>query len=199
MSMPISEEEQTACLQCDLLMPRPAVAPGERASCPRCCAHLSALPRDGLIRSFAYCSSAVVLLGLALSFPFLSMKVGAMENVMTLPQSALELYHQGMVLLSFLVAASILILGDVGEGDAVRIPAAIVAGVGFLGAGAIMRSGYSVTGMATAAGIWVTASIGLLVGACFLVISIAATVFVLLVSNGTRIVLQRMAERDGSN
>jgi putative Mg2+ transporter-C (MgtC) family protein len=99
------------------------------------------------------------------------------------------------------VAASILILGDVGaaEGDAVRIPAAIVAGVGFLGAGAIIRSGHSVTGMATAAGIWVTASIGLLVGAGFFVISIAATVFVLLASNGTRIVLQRMTDRNGSN
>jgi paraquat-inducible protein A len=110
MSMLLSEEEQTACLQCDLLMPRPAVAPGERASCPRCGAHLSAIPRDGLLRSFAYSLSAVILLGLALSFPFLSMKVGGMENVMTLPQSALELYQEGMVLLSLLVAASILII-----------------------------------------------------------------------------------------
>jgi putative Mg2+ transporter-C (MgtC) family protein len=97
------------------------------------------------------------------------------------------------------VAASILILGDGAEGDAVRIPAAIVAGIGFLGAGAIMRSGHSVTGMATAAGIWVTASIGLLVGAGFFVIGIAATVFFLLMSNGTRIVLQWTTERKGSD
>jgi len=108
--MQASDLEQTACLQCDLLLPRPAVAPGERAACPRCGAHLSAVPRDGLLRSFAFCLSAVVLLGLAVSFPFLSMKVGGMKNVMTLPQSALELYRHGMVVLSFLVAASILLI-----------------------------------------------------------------------------------------
>jgi uncharacterized paraquat-inducible protein A len=46
---------------------------------------------DGLLRAFAFCLSAVVLLGLAVSFPFLSMKVGGVKNVATLPQSALEL------------------------------------------------------------------------------------------------------------
>jgi paraquat-inducible protein A len=110
MNLQDSEQELTACLQCDLLMPRPTVAPGERAVCPRCGAHLAALPRDGLLRSLAYCVSAVVLLGLAVSFPFMTMKVGGIENIMTLPQSALELYHQGMVVLSVLVAASILLI-----------------------------------------------------------------------------------------
>ena len=83
--------------------------------------------------------------------------------------------------------SSILILGDAwqadGRGDAVRIPAAIVTGVGFLGAGAIMRSDGRVLGMTTAAGIWVVAAIGLLVGSGFWILGVGATVLVLLIIN----------------
>jgi putative Mg2+ transporter-C (MgtC) family protein len=100
------------------------------------------------------------------------------------------------------VAASILILGDVEQETAsgyTHVPAAIVTGVGFLGAGAIIRFGHSVTGMATAAGLWVTGAIGLLVGAGFFVIGTVATVFLLLMSNGTRIAWQRTTERKDSD
>jgi paraquat-inducible protein A len=110
MSARASEQEPIACLHCDLFLSRPAIAPGERASCPRCGAHLAAHPRDGLLRAFAYCSSALILLGLAVSFPFLTMKVGGLENTMTLPQSGIELYVQGMPTLSFVVIASILVI-----------------------------------------------------------------------------------------
>lgn len=94
------------------------------------------------------------------------------------------------------VAASILILGDAalvdGRGDAVRIPAAIVTGVGFLGAGAILRSGERVTGLTTAAGIWVTAAIGVLIGAGFWVVGIAATVIMLVIVNLTALASIRL-------
>ena len=84
-------------------------------------------------------------------------------------------------------SASILILGEAalveGRGDAVRIPAAIVTGVGFLGAGAILRAGQRVTGLTTAAGIWVTAAIGLLVGSGFWIIGIGATALVVAIIN----------------
>ena len=46
-----------------------------------------------------------------------------------------------------------------------RVAAQIVTGIGFLGAGAIMRSGRSVHGMTTAATIWVNAAIGVAAGA----------------------------------
>ncbi len=46
-----------------------------------------------------------------------------------------------------------------------RIAAQIVTGIGFLGAGAIMRSGHSVHGMTTAATIWVNAAVGVAAGA----------------------------------
>ena len=51
-----------------------------------------------------------------------------------------------------------------GRSDPGRIAAQVVAGVGFLGAGAIMRSGLSVRGLTTAACLWTTAAIGLAVG-----------------------------------
>jgi len=49
-------------------------------------------------------------------------------------------------------------------GDATRIAAQIVTGVGFLGAGAIMRTGGNIRGLTTAATIWVNAAVGVAVG-----------------------------------
>ena len=48
--------------------------------------------------------------------------------------------------------------------DLLRVSAAVATGIGFLGAGAIMRSGAQVTGLTSAAGIWVTAGIGVVIG-----------------------------------
>jgi putative Mg2+ transporter-C (MgtC) family protein len=48
-----------------------------------------------------------------------------------------------------------------------RITAQIVTGVGFLGAGAILRSGHGVIGLTTAATIWLVAAIGVIVGLGF--------------------------------
>lgn len=50
-------------------------------------------------------------------------------------------------------------------GDPGRIAAQVVTGVGFLGAGAIMRTGANVHGLTTAALIWVNAAIGVAAGA----------------------------------
>ncbi len=49
-------------------------------------------------------------------------------------------------------------------GDPARIAAQIVTGVGFLGAGSIIREGNKISGLTTAAGIWVVAAIGMAVG-----------------------------------
>ena len=48
--------------------------------------------------------------------------------------------------------------------DPTRIAAQIVTGIGFLGAGAIIRSGMSVRGLTTAASLWVVAAIGMAIG-----------------------------------
>ncbi|HEY0874069.1 MAG TPA: MgtC/SapB family protein [Vicinamibacterales bacterium] len=49
-------------------------------------------------------------------------------------------------------------------GDPTRVAAQIVTGIGFLGAGAIMRTGSGIRGLTTAAMIWVNAAIGVAVG-----------------------------------
>jgi putative Mg2+ transporter-C (MgtC) family protein len=62
-----------------------------------------------------------------------------------------------------------------------RIAAQVVTGIGFLGAGAILRSGRSVHGMTTAATIWVNAAIGMAVGAGMPGLAIVAAIVTLVV------------------
>src|SRR5450830_1061906 len=51
-----------------------------------------------------------------------------------------------------------------GGADPTRIIQGIVTGIGFLGAGVIMKEGFSISGLTTAASIWTSAAIGILVG-----------------------------------
>ena len=64
--------------------------------------------------------------------------------------------------------------------DPTRIAAQIVTGIGFLGAGAILRQGLSIRGLTTAAGLWVVAAIGMAAGAGFYFAAVATTVIVLI-------------------
>jgi putative Mg2+ transporter-C (MgtC) family protein len=64
--------------------------------------------------------------------------------------------------------------------DPTRIAAQIVTGIGFLGAGAIIRQGLSVRGLTTAATLWVVAAIGLASGAGYYSAALITTVLVLL-------------------
>lgn len=64
--------------------------------------------------------------------------------------------------------------------EAGRITAQVVTGVGFIGAGAILRSGLAITGLTTAATIWLVAAIGVLIGLGFPMLGVAATVVTLL-------------------
>lgn len=59
--------------------------------------------------------------------------------------------------------------------DTSRIAASVVAGVGFLGAGAIFRTGMSVQGLTTAASLWMAASIGLAAGGGMYLVGAVAT------------------------
>ncbi len=54
--------------------------------------------------------------------------------------------------------------GIINAGDATRIVAGVVTGVGFIAGGVILRSGINVTGLNTAATIWATAAVGALAG-----------------------------------
>ncbi len=67
------------------------------------------------------------------------------------------------------------------NGDPGRIAAQVISGIGFLGAGAIIQMKGSVRGLTTAAGMWMTASIGLAVGAGMYWVAVIAGVLIILV------------------
>jgi putative Mg2+ transporter-C (MgtC) family protein len=62
--------------------------------------------------------------------------------------------------------------------DPTRIAAQVVTGVGFLGAGAILRQGPNVHGLTTAASIWVSAAVGMAVGFGLYVLPTICTILV---------------------
>lgn len=66
-------------------------------------------------------------------------------------------------------------------GDPARVAAQIVTGVGFLGAGAILRDGARIIGLTTAATIWITAAIGMAIGAGEYPLAVGGTAAALLV------------------
>jgi putative Mg2+ transporter-C (MgtC) family protein len=65
--------------------------------------------------------------------------------------------------------------------DQSRVAAQIVTGVGFLGAGTIIRSGTGVSGLTTAATIWATAAIGMAVGSGLYIASVGGTLLMLVI------------------
>ena len=83
--------------------------------------------------------------------------------------------------------------------DPTRIAAQIVTGVGFLGAGAILRQGNEVHGLTTAASIWMTAAIGMSVGFGFYVPAIFTTLLVLCMLVLLRPVEARLFRRSKRN
>lgn len=83
---------------------------------------------------------------------------------------------------ALLADLSVLVTAGGGAGaDPGRIAAQIVTGVGFLGAGTIIQGQGSVTGLTTAATLWVVAAIGMAVGLGAIAEAVGTTVLVLIV------------------
>lgn len=76
--------------------------------------------------------------------------------------------------------------GTGGGGDPTRVIQGIVTGIGFLGAGVIMREGFSIRGLSTAASIWTAAAIGVTVGLGFYAAAIGLAFLVILVMSAFR-------------
>ncbi|MDE3025629.1 MAG: MgtC/SapB family protein [Acidobacteriota bacterium] len=79
--------------------------------------------------------------------------------------------------------------------DPTRIAAQIVSGIGFLGAGAIIRQGLSVRGLTTAATLWLVAAIGMAVGAGFYSGAVIATLGAILTLGPLRIAAYKIIRR----
>lgn len=65
--------------------------------------------------------------------------------------------------------------------DPARLAAQVVSGIGFLGAGAIIKEGPTIRGLTTAASLWVVASVGLAVGVGVIVGAMATAILVVIV------------------
>jgi putative Mg2+ transporter-C (MgtC) family protein len=85
--------------------------------------------------------------------------------------------------------------------DPTRVAAQIVTGIGFLGAGAIIRQGSSIRGLTTAATLWVVAAVGLAAGAGYYSAALITTAIVLLalwpLRAGAYLLLKRFRVEDG--
>src|SRR5690606_22484865 len=84
---------------------------------------------------------------------------------------------------ALLMDLSIRIAGNY-AGDPGRIAAQVVTGIGFLGAGTILHTRGTITGLTSAATIWVVAAIGLTAGAGLLFEALSATITVMVVLEG---------------
>ncbi|QKV73940.1 MgtC/SapB family protein [Amycolatopsis sp. Hca4] len=73
-----------------------------------------------------------------------------------------------------------------GSADPTRVAAQIVSGIGFLGAGVILREGLTVRGLNTAATLWCSAAVGSLAGAGLYSIAVAGTAVVVVVNVALR-------------
>jgi putative Mg2+ transporter-C (MgtC) family protein len=80
---------------------------------------------------------------------------------------------------------------DLVEVDASRIAASVVSGIGFLGAGAILRTGITVRGLTTAATLWLVAAIGMAAGGAMYAVAIIVTILGL----ATLTLLRRFEDR----
>jgi putative Mg2+ transporter-C (MgtC) family protein len=81
--------------------------------------------------------------------------------------------------------------GNLVEVDASRIAASVVSGIGFLGAGAILRTGITIRGLTTAAALWLVSAIGMAAGGGMYVVAVFTTVLGLV----TLTVLRRFEDR----
>jgi putative Mg2+ transporter-C (MgtC) family protein len=84
--------------------------------------------------------------------------------------------------------------GQSGNGpvDPTRIAAQVVSGIGFLGAGAILKYGTSIRGLTTAASLWATAAVGLAVGAGSWIVGIVGAAIVIFSLWPLNIVIARL-------
>ncbi|MGN0519751.1 MAG: MgtC/SapB family protein [Candidatus Fimenecus sp.] len=75
--------------------------------------------------------------------------------------------------------------------DITRMSGQVVSGIGFLGAGTILREGFSVKGLTTAASLWAVSCIGIAIGAGFIAGAVVATLVIYITLNSLKKVVVR--------
>lgn len=77
---------------------------------------------------------------------------------------------------------SVMVDGDTGDASPTRVAAQVVSGIGFLGAGVIMKEGANIRGLNTAATLWCSAAIGVMAGTGYY-LAACVVAFVILLTN----------------
>lgn len=129
----------------------------------------------------------VVMFGQLLLAAFLGVVMGAERSIVAHRQAGMRTY--GLVALG----ACMFVLGGMFvdstylglvDFDPARVAAAVVTGVGFIGAGLIFMRSDNVHGITTAAGLWVSAAVGILVAFSMYAVAIFATALTLAIFFG---------------
>jgi putative Mg2+ transporter-C (MgtC) family protein len=94
------------------------------------------------------------------------------------------------------MAVGLLVFGETGQSatDPTRIAAQVVTGIGFLGAGCIIQDRGRITGLTSAATIWVVAAIGIVAGGGYPILAFMSTVLVTVTLRGLVVFEQRFLD-----
>lgn len=103
--------QQIACQECDLLVLMPdQINSGEALSCPRCQHTITTGYKNAVDYTIAVAMSALVMLVVANSFPFISIDAQGQEAQLSFFYASIELYSSGYSILAVLVYACAVIL-----------------------------------------------------------------------------------------
>jgi len=92
---------------------------------------------------------------------------------------------------ALVMCMSVYVTGRYGGSDVMRLGAQVISGIGFLGAGTILREGFSVKGLTTAASLWAVACIGLAAGIGFWPGALLGTAVIYFTLNAVKKVARR--------
>ncbi|MFT4518889.1 MAG: paraquat-inducible protein A [Halioglobus sp.] len=99
-----------ACHSCDLMVSIAPLKHGDNANCPRCGGFLTRFREDTYQRVLAFASSGLIFLLLANSYSFLSFSVNGISSNITLRETPIALWQNGMPEVALLVTSFIIVI-----------------------------------------------------------------------------------------
>jgi len=108
--MPRTNNDLTACPECDLLQREPALPPGGLAECARCGARLFRERPSSLDHTLAYAVAAAVLFVLANTLPFMGLDARGIRTSAYLYETGWKLHEHGMSSIAILVLMTVILV-----------------------------------------------------------------------------------------
>lgn len=127
------DADLAGCPECDLLLRLRPPLPGMTARCPRCACVLASGVRDGFVRPLAFACAALILMVIALNFPFLAINAVGQQNAMSLTEAVSSLWQFGADGVAVLVMAFVLLIPGMLMAGVVTLMLALLAERPFAG------------------------------------------------------------------